>query len=213
MCIINIFVLDVKFNCGVIPKLFDQSEVKDMIQTFRRFPTVEYEGAGNAIYGVDQRHLAYLWFRRLCFKRIQQQFGDDVQLIFGMLLDCREPFGIHHDLKPLPNPEGKHYMSCLIPYSVDNDIALCSQAATVVFNEILSDFEQMPCVEHSAAHRHQDLAHVPQQQLEKVSVREWITWSPGDLIWWDSQLAHVSNDFRTLGHVSKQAIVIHTYVV
>ena len=205
--------LDVKFNCGVIPKLFDQSEVKDMIQTFRRFPTVEYEGAGNAIYGVDQRHLAYLWFRRLCFKRIQQQFGDDVQLIFGMLLDCREPFGIHHDLKPLPNPEGKHYMSCLIPYSVDNDIALCSQAATVVFNEILSDFEQMPCVEHSAAHRHQDLAHVPQQQLEKVSVREWITWSPGDLIWWDSQLAHVSNDFRTLGHVSKQAIVIHTYVV
>jgi hypothetical protein len=213
MCIINIFVLDVKFNCGVIPKLFDQAEVKDMIQTFRRFPTVEYEGAGNAIYGVDQRHLAYLWFRRLCFKRIQQQFGDDVRLIFGMLLDCREPFGIHHDLKLLPDPGGKHYMSCLIPYSVDNDVALCSQAATVVFNEILSDFEQMPCVEHSAAHRHQDLAHVPQQQLEKVSVREWITWSPGDLIWWDSHLAHVSNDFRTLGHVSKQAIVIHTYVV
>jgi hypothetical protein len=206
-------VLDVKFHCGVIPGLFDQVEVEDMIRTFRRFPTVEYEGAGNAIYGVDQKHLAYLWFKRCCFRRIQQQFGDHVQLIFGMLLDCHDPFGIHHDLKPLPEPQGKHHVSCLIPYSVDNDVSLCSQAATVVFNETLSDFEQMPCVEHNAAHLQQDLAHVPLHQLQKVSVREWITWNPGDLVWWDSHLAHVSNDFRALGHVSKQAIVIHTYVV
>lgn len=184
-----------------------------MVNTFRRFPTVELEGDGNAIYGVDQNHLAYLWFRRRCFRAIQQEFGEHIRLIFGMLLDCQQPFGIHHDLKPLPEPQGQHHVSFLIPYSVNHDPALVSHAATCIFNEDLTDFEQMPDLATNAHNLHSELAHVPRAQLQKLSLRQWITWHTGDLIWWDSHLAHVSNDFRTHGWQSKQGIVIHSYVV
>lgn len=205
--------LDVKFRCGVIPKFFSQEQVADLVATFRRFPTVEYEGAGNAIYGVDQRHLAYLWFRRRCFKAIQAEFGDHLQLIFGMLLDCQEPFGIHHDLKPLPDARGQHSLSFMIPYSVDNKPELCAQAATCIFNQTLQDWQHMPQLDINAVDRAADLAHVPREHLERVSVQQWVDWHCGDLIWWDSALAHVSNDFRVRGHTSKQGIVVHTYVV
>lgn len=205
--------LDVKSNCGVIPNFFSQDDVADMIKTFRSFPVVEYEGAGNAIYGVDHNHLAYLWFRRRCFKNIQQVFGDNIRLIFGMLLDCKQPFGIHHDLKPLPEAHGQHHVSFLIPYSVNNDPALVSHAATCVFNETMTNLDSMPVLANHAQHLSQDLAHVPAEQLLRFSLKQWMPWHTGDLLWWDSHLAHVSNDFRTQGWQSKQGIVIHSYVV
>jgi hypothetical protein len=140
---------------------------------------------GGFCHGVDPQHRAYSWFKNHVLVPIEQHFGRELKLIFGMYLDLHQPFTIHSDLRPC---EGTPLVSCLIPCSVDYQAHLCSLATTDVFNEL--DTGQGP----------------PTNPTTQASYQ----WNRGDLIWWHSHLFHNSGaftDFKT-----KQAIVLHTYV-
>jgi hypothetical protein len=193
--------------CGQIPNFMPYDLVEHTVKTLKKFNWVD--GEGNSCYGVDKNHVGYLWFCKTILRPIAQQFNPDLKLIFGMLLDCVVPFDIHNDIKTPPDPMGKPYLSFLIPYAVNNDPALCCHASTIIFDLLDPESSQ-----HDVSNIYEEkISHVSYQALKNFSLKQELVWNQGDLLWWDSQLFHVSNDFRKNGFVSKQAIVMHTYVL
>lgn len=192
--------------CGSIKNFILQDELSKIISTFRKVSPVS-GSYNNGYYGITQQHLAYLWFKKTLLDRIAGQFNPAIKLIFGMLLDSSTPLGIHRDLKDIPDPAGHHYLSFLIPYSVDNQPDLCNAAATLIF-------DKSPDGSNNISDIHQQkLGHVPIEETYHYSLRQELIWNCGDLLWWDSSLDHASSNFLTNNHHSKQGIVIHTYVV
>jgi hypothetical protein len=204
--------INVNLNCGVINNFFSTDEADDLVKIFQKLEKVN--GSGNDCYGIDRNHRAYSWFKKKFLDKLETKFRPDVKLIFGMLLDCTVPVDVHNDIKPLPEINGKHYMSCLMPYSVDYSTSLCDQASTLVFNESWKPFDQMPVVKNNISNIHESMiSHVDAKWVDRLSINMTGTWHIGDLIWWDSRLAHVSSNFIAHGFKSKQCIVAHTYVL
>lgn len=204
--------IDVNYNSGIIKNFFPANEPAELVKVFRKLQAVN--GSGNNCYGIDQNHLLYSWFKKVFLSKLSINFNPDLKLIFGMLLDCSIPFDIHHDIKPIPDVNGKSYMSCLMPYSVNYDTELCDKASTIIFNETINEIDQMPMVKNNISTIYESLiSHVSVKYLDYFSVKLIANWNIGDLIWWDSRLAHVSNNFISQGYQSKQCIVVHTYVL
>jgi hypothetical protein len=193
-------------SCGTIKNFVTEEKLADMIGIFKKIPSSEGYG-NNGYHGIGPEHRAYLWLRKMLLDRISAQFNPNIRLIFGMLLDCQVPLDIHNDLKDVPDPDGKHYLSFLIPYSVDNRPDMCHAASTLIL-------DQSPQGDNNVSHLHSNkLSHVPIEDTYRYSLREDLIWNCGDLLWWSSELYHTSNNFLKTGHQSKQGIVIHTYVV
>lgn len=206
---------NVNLECGQIKDFFESQDLLYLWSNFKKFQS--HDGRGNDCHGVDQNHLGYLWFRKKVLDKINAQFSVESKLIFAMLLDCMTPFDIHHDIKPLPESKGKHWRSFLIPIAVDNDVHLVYHASTLIFNQSYSntkEIEHAPDIENNISDLFKEkISHVDQSNLKKFSLRQELIWNAGDLLWWDSALCHVSNNFLDKGFRSKQAIVLHTYVV
>ena len=216
LMIINIYMsADIyKNSCGRIEQFFTPDQLNNFVEIFKKIDA--NDGSSNDCYGINQQHLAYAWLRAKILTPISEEFNTDTRLIFAMLLDCVNPFDIHHDLKTLPEANGKHFLSFLIPYSVDDDCKKCNLASTLVFNETYSDSDNFLSitVENNVSAIHQEkISHVPIEQTHAFSLKQELIWSSGDLLWWDSRLWHVSNNFLSKGCRSKQGIVIHTYVL
>ena len=201
-------------SCGQIENFFSISQLEKIVQTFNRVQPVI--GDGNNYFGIDQKHLAYPWLKSSLLRPMAEQFNPDLKLIFAMFLDCLIPFPIHNDIKEIPEKNGKHFLSFLIPYSVNNDVSKCQHASTLIFNEIYEDLNDLyTCrVDNNFSNLHEEkISHVLKETTYAVSLKKELIWSPGDLLWWDSRLLHVSNNFIKNGYSSKQGIVIHTYVL
>lgn len=152
--------------------------------------------------GVDKNHKGYLWFKVKILDKIQEHFDKEFKLIYGHFMHSEKPLVEHQDCYPELLPEGcKSYYSFLIPYSVDNDPEKCFHAATVIFKPGKMSKENY---ELHASHCSKDI-------MEELDIDSVHTWRMGDLIWWDNEAWHGSNNF-TLSCKSKQALVIHTYV-
>ena len=193
-------------SCGTIKNFFTPDELSDVIKTFKKVNPSE-GFANNGYHGIDQRHLGYLWFRKTILDRISAQFDPGMKLIFGMFLNCYVPLDIHDDVKHIADPAGKHYLSFLIPYSVDNQTHKCDAASTLIF-------DQSPNGENNVSYLHATkLSHVPIEETYRYSLKQDLVWNCGDLMWWDSKLYHAGSNFLANGCHSKQGIVIHTYVV
>jgi hypothetical protein len=177
---------DYSLSCGRIKNFFTPSLIETFIKTFKKVNTTN--GSGNDCYGIDKNHIAYPWLKKQLFNPIVEQINPHMKLIFAMYLDTVVPFGIHNDLKAIPDPAGQHFLSFLIPCSVDNKFELCHLASTLIFDETS-----------------------PVNLPNQYSIKKELEWSIGDLLWWDSKLYHVSSDF--VGYTSKQGIIIHTYVL
>jgi len=207
--------VNVNLDCGRINKFLEIDHVLELQKTFKRFHF--QDGTGNNCYGVDQQHLGYLWFRKKVLDRINTAFATDSKLIFAMLLDCVTPFDIHNDIKPLPEPQGRHWRSFLIPISVNNSVDLVQNASTLIFDQCYADraaWQSGPDIENNIQSIHEEkISHVEFDKLSKFTLRQELIWNTGDLLWWDSALCHVSNNFCARGFESKQAIVLHTYVI
>jgi hypothetical protein len=204
-------------SCGKIDNFFDTKTVAGFADVFRKMDTTD--GKGNNCYGIDQQHRAYMWVKKQLLNPIAEHFDPNLKLIFSMLLDCVKPFPIHYDIKYIPEPGGQHYLSFLIPYSVDNNPALCANASTIIFNQAYNADDAVDVLKPSApvannvSGMYEKINHVPLESTYQYTLKQELVWSPGDLCWWDSKLCHVSNNFLQYGHTSKQAIVIHTYVL
>lgn len=204
--------VNVNLNCGIINNFFSIEETASMIETLQKLAPVD--GANNDCYGINQNHLAFSWFRKVFLNQLTKIFDPNLKLVFGMLLDCTVPFDIHGDMKPLPEINGKHYMSCLVPYSVNHNPALCGNASTIIFNEQYRPYDQLPVIENNISDIYESMiSHASPVYMDRLSVKLIANWNIGDLIWWDSQLAHVSSNFISQGYQSKQCIVVHTYLL
>ena len=149
------------------------------IDIFKKLPTTTAYQYTNC-HGISPGNPAMLWAKRLILDPIFKNFKGDIKPIFLMLMDCTTPFPLHQDRTPIES--GNHYMTFVIPYSVNNDPELVENASTILYNR------------------------------DKETILDDIKWSLGDLIWLDSSVWHESNDFISQGFESKQGIVIHTYV-
>jgi hypothetical protein len=175
--------MEIKGRSGHVPNFVSEQDLLRIIRTLQSFPINPVDGGH--CHGVDKNHMAYDWFRVNLLERVSKVFDRDLQLVFGMYLDLREPFGVHSDVRPC---DGQPYISCLIPCSVNYQAHLCELATTTVFNEM-------------------DNGVGPP---ENPTFQADYAWSRGDLIWWNTPLFHSSGQFEKFS--SKQSIVIHTYV-
>lgn len=197
-------------TCGKIDDFFTAEQLNNIVNVFQKLDTVD--NLPNNCYGIDKKHSkAYLWFNKIVLSSISTKFNPNLKLIFAMFLDCVEPFDIHNDLKEIPESGGKHFLSFLIPYSVNHNIELCNKASTLIFNEYTTSTCE---VENNVSYLYENtLSHVSKEKTYSITLKENLTWNFGSLCWWDSKLLHVSNNFKKDGYKSKQAIVIHTYVL
>jgi hypothetical protein len=202
---------------GQLLNVFSNQEVNDWVEVMKKLPPLEIHE--NTCRGVDENNLLNLWFHKMIFSRINQIFGNDIHLVFGMLLNERKPWGVHTDAYHVKDhTDRKSAISFLIPYSVDHDTNLVTKSQTIVFDQTLRDndeWETLPeCETHETSAMkiyNQHLSHNKIDRVKKLTVQGQYQWMPGSLIYWDSYHLHDSDNFIASGHTSKQAIVMHTY--
>jgi len=87
-------------------------------------------------WGIDKKCYAYNWFLKKVMPVIAKTFDANTKLIFSAFIDLYTPIPPHTDIKPLPEgASGKHYISILVPYSIDNEKQNFKSASTRFYNE------------------------------------------------------------------------------
>jgi len=206
-----------KDAAGEIKNFVSESELDNWVSYFKKTSPVEV--STNQCYGIDENNtIHYMWFYKIIYSRIQEIFGKDVHLQFGMYLNENNPWGVHTDAYHTePFLDRLPAISMLIPYSVAGKKELVNKSRTIIFNERLdkNDFsllgERCPEKESALDLYQQHLSHNKKEIIEKLTVLRQFSWSLGSLIYWDSRLLHDSDNFIANGYRNKQAIVIHTY--
>lgn len=192
-------------HCGVEENYFSEKQIIKLVNGMKRLnPTSVSEGQ---LFSIDHNHPHYRWFMKEFFVHLQNYTNrSDLKLVFGMYADVTESFVIHRDIKPLPNPEppNRHYVSFLIPISIENETEKCNKNCTLIFENALLIEPEFNQYWHDKVPETTD---VPYYKL----IRD-ITWKPYSLIWWNSIFPHVGADLPSLRLSTKQMIVVHTYV-
>jgi len=187
--------------------------------------------------GIHERHKMYPWFMKTFFSQIQDALGDHIQLLSATYLDEFQPLTLHSDYYHSYRNTGTPYLAMLVPLSVENDPESTKRVHTVVFDQPdtyvdnkLEDIEQenvhhstwrtfewiknrRPQPNNAVQYKQQYLTHLQDEDLECLTVQNVFEWQRGSLICWDERLLHASDDFTTNGIKSKQAIIMHTYVL
>lgn len=211
---------------GTINNLFNEQDVTFLINFLSKIPNTHEAKSDNRFTGINQEHMLYNWLCSRVFLKIQQHMGSHIKLLFGAYLDETKPFVVHQDYyhKTLGEP----YMVFLLPLSVDNDIHKVNKTNTIVFNESdtyvdHSEFKShrldiwkktAPVKENNAVNIFKEyLSHCDVDILQRLTVKEILNWQIGSVIYWDEKLLHCSDNFLENNIQSKQALVMHSYVV
>jgi hypothetical protein len=133
-------------------------------------------------WGIDVNSLAYAWSLKNVMPIIWKNFNKDEKMIYSAYKDMTSPFGIHRDLKPLPRG-AEGVRSLSVLFPLSTD-GTVDNMHKVGTNFFDNDRNLLEC----------------------------ITWEPGAVIWWRSEVLHSASDFRTEGIRSKQFYITHTYV-
>lgn len=198
---------NIQNNHGVSRAFLDAAQIASFADRFKTYdPTPVPEGM---CYGVDINHPDFDWFNSKFFPLIQQYTGNNrIRLVFGMYADFNTSFGIHQDIKQIPDndPNALQFASFLIPISVDYTPDYCNKNATIIFNRFVKDQPDKTYKQwHDLVPAKKDLAY-----LHDCSAIYY--WSPGSIIWWNSLVYHCGVDMPAANISSKQMFVIHTYV-
>lgn len=199
---------DYSKKCGFEQNFIDKEYLDNTVEIFKTFdPTEIKEGS---CYGVDYKHPHFEWFDQGFFQLLKQYTGrEDLKLIFAMYADFHTSFKEHRDIKPFPlqrENQHKHFVSFLVPVSVDYDETKCNLNCTYVFeNAYLLEPDY-----HQAWHDNVNY----NKNTPYLQLAETVNWdSPGSLVWWNSIYPHGGAVLpNPQGFLTKQMIVAHTYV-
>ena len=213
-------------GAGVIDDVFSQDTLATIVKYLSGLPKDYTSPDGNSFVAISQNHMLYSWFCKKIFNQIKELTTTDVQLLFGSYLYETTPWQLHSDYyhKSIGSP----YMAFLIPISVNNDTTQVEKTSTVIFNE--EDTYVAPgapshkkwsrelwkanrTFKENNAVGNRLLSHLSTEDLECLTIKNILKWKSGSVIYWDEKNLHSSDNFIANGVTSKQALVIHTYVV
>lgn len=213
-------------GAGRVDNVFSRAELEEVIKYLSKMPKSIISNAGNSFTGISQDHMLYPWFRKRVFDKIKTLTPVDAQLLFGSYLYEITPWVLHSDY--YHTSAGKPYMAFLIPISVNEDMDQVDKTNTIIFNEQDTYIDEKN-IEHKSwsdkqwkvnripkeknAVGESLLNHLPVEDLECLTIKTIANWQPGSVIFWDERYLHCSDNFINNGVNSKQALVLHTYVV
>jgi hypothetical protein len=214
-------------SSGRIDNIFSQDELIYLIKYFANLPKSVVTYDNNSFAGISQAHPLYLWFCKNMFDKIQQLTKDNIQLLFGSYLYENNPWTVHCDY--YHKSVGSPYKAFLVPISVDEDMSLVEKTNTIIFNEedvyvdtsatnkmwdsMSWNATKTKKENNAMSVQDQHLSHISVDDLECLTIQNILNWKLGSVVYWDEKLLHSSDNFRKNNINSKQAIVIHTYVV
>ena len=212
---------------GIVDDVFTKDEIIYFIKYLSILTGAKTVEAGNKFTGIDKNHQLYNWFNSKIFTKVQNIFGNHIQLLFGSYLNEVVPWTAHSDY--YSKTIGEPYMAFLIPLSVNNNIELADQTNTIIFNEIdtyvdvsLKDktgsgskWVQNESIKENNVmpYYKKHLSHLSDDQIQRLTLQNILNWKLGSVIYWEEKLLHSSDNFSANDLKSKQAIVMHTYVV
>lgn len=210
----------------VLEDLFTQEELRYVVKYLSSM-TLPIDGKVERAVkfrGIHPEHRMYDWFNRKVFAKICQAL-ERTDLLFANAWynDDLKPQALHSDYYHVDR--GVPGLAMLLPVSVENDYNMPKIVRTVIFNETdtntvghdwdRTEWNQNRRPKDNNAVQYSDtyLAHLRQDDLECLTVQNIVEWKPGSVICWDERLLHASDDFLKSNINSKQAIIIHSYVL
>jgi len=120
---------------GILPNTVDDAILDQWREIYQK-TTITKTADNDNCWGIDKKCHAYNWFLKKVMPIIGKTFNEGAKLIFSSFIDLHTPLKIHTDLKTLPEGEsGEHYISILIPYSIDYQKENFNNASTCFYNE------------------------------------------------------------------------------
>jgi len=158
--------------------------------------------------GFQPTDLIYPFIKHKILSRVETLLDRPINLIHGMLLKEKKPWGIHTDyVKGDLNPD----MGILIPLNelpVDTHTVIFNEFCTNTFDTYMSDNKKLI---NNATDMHNNLlSHETTERLEYVSLLGAFKWHPGSVIYWDRKLLHASDNFLKNNVAEKTALVLFT---
>jgi hypothetical protein len=223
-----------------IDTFFTEDDLTRVVKYLSNMPIVDetlWHQKTTGYHGIHAKHKMYQWFVKTFFSKIQDKLGSNLQLLSATYLDEYTPLTLHSDYYHSYGNEGIPYYAMLIPVSIENNTAFDKKVHTVIFNETdtyVDDAIQSPeqenihhstwrtfewvknrCPKENNAVQYKDkhLSHLEDDDLECLTVQNIFEWRRGSLIYWDERLLHASDNFSKNDIKSKQAVIIHTYVL
>lgn len=220
-----------KEKCGVISGALNSEEIKEVIDLMAKLKnfdskheTAQYFrpiGIGDPLYS---------WFKKKIFEKAKSSFqnNQNIEMLFASYTDEKRPFGIHSDY--YHKRDKKPCVAMLIPISVDYSEDGIDRCSTIVFNEKDNSFEPNIKAEektyknnwrefnniekdNNASSLHQKyLSHCDIDDLKYLTIQRILHWKTGDILWWDEEYLHTTNNFKKENIESKQFFIIHTFL-
>ena len=185
-----------------IKELIKEEQIKILLDFYSTLPKTLNTGGSKQAYTtgfpIDTMPLQEL------MTRLEAIFGK-FNVTVSMFLEEFVPWTVHSDFfKNDANP----YYAILVPLKFDN-----KETHTVVFNELGTekDWKTKLLIEKNYPYTRKELellSHVEPSMLSKLSLHRFYKWRPGDLIAWDRNLLHASDNFLLGGMEQKTALVM-----
>lgn len=144
---------------GIIKNVFTNKQLEEWKNIYQKNKITKTLD-GDSCWGIDKKSVLHKWFVKTVMPVIGNTFKKDAKLIFSSFIDLTVPLKTHTDIKPLPAGEnGKHYVSILIPYSVNNEKQNIGVASTMFYNEDYNLIEKINWQENALIWWHSEMLH------------------------------------------------------
>lgn len=201
-------------KAGQILNLFADTElnqIRTLCNILSQSPKTTDDNSMFYVNGFRPSDRIYPAIQKLVLEPLNRYFQRRLYLDHGMLLNSKQPFGIHTDYnKGDTNPD----MAILVPlHPTDLDKTYTS---TVVFNEeCLDSFEEYAKINESKTPNCIDLrtsllSHESEENLSKVSLYDIYNWHHGSAIYWNRKLLHSSDNYLANDLEGKTALILFT---
>jgi hypothetical protein len=210
-------------NSGIVDDVFSCAEVEFLLDRLSKLPRDHlYHTA------ITPDHMLHSWFDKKVFSRLRELTDEPIKLLFGGLINEEIPQRLHADY--YYKSVGEPYKAFLIPISVENQFENLDRVHTITFNELDTfvdsadpvrkmwkrsewDKNKSPKANNAMQYYDQHLSHLRPDDLECLTVESIVPWQLGSVVYWNEKQLHCSDNFVKNNINSKQAIVVHTYVL